>query len=86
MRTLTTIFILSLISLTAFAGNNQPPEPPKEAFTACAGLKVGAVCTSKGMNGETMSGICRQTQTGIACAPNGGQPPRKPDNSDKKTN
>ncbi|WP_374318139.1 hypothetical protein [Aquabacterium sp.] len=49
----------------------RPPEPPPEAYTACASLSEGAACTVSSQRG-TMSGTCRKGpggQSRLSCAP-----------------
>jgi len=54
-------------------GNGQGQQgggsPPQAAVDACAGLSAGSTCSFQTPNG-TINGVCNQTSTDLACAPN----------------
>ena len=55
--------------------NGQRPQPPQEAFTACANASAGASCTVN-FHGRTITGTCAQfTDSRLFCRPEGMPPP-----------
>jgi hypothetical protein len=68
------LYLLSL-TLAATAALAQMPQggPPQAAISACDGQREGANCSFSAPRGE-VSGACRNTSAGMACAPTGGPP------------
>ena len=64
----TTIFTLSLATTWSAAALAQPPsngpQPPPEAYTACAGKQPGAKASFTNPLGDTISGTCEQQRDG----------------------
>ena len=52
--------------------NGQRRGPPQEAISACSGQSEQASCSFTTPRGDEVSGSCRNTPDGMACAPAGG--------------
>jgi len=55
----------------------KPPGPPPEALAACKGKAEGAAASFSGRNGETFSGTCQTTESGLAVRPVQGPPQQR---------
>ncbi len=75
----TSAALMALVGLAPVA-SADPPQPPKEAFTACANLKAGDACTVT-FGPNTIDGTCAATPDNqLACRPDG--PPPGPPKAD----
>ena len=58
----------------------HPPQPPKEAYTACSNLIEQDPCTITTPNNQVIEGVCvpvknNKQETALACRPNHMPPP-----------